>query len=152
MTLPTGSRRGCVSWCHGRGASGSHVSRILSLAYSPGGYLFWSASGIVSKPTASTFGWQNWVAEPCLVCLICIMSRVMGHVKIPLQMSWIKGRIWIPGKRMLSSVSRGPSVSLNFGFFYFYEKTNGGSYMVVRGRAVRQSFALKFKKAAVVQP
>jgi hypothetical protein len=76
----------------------------------------------------------------------------MGHVKIPLQMSWIKGRIWIPVKRMLSSVSRGPSVSLNFGVFYFYEKTNGGSYMVVRGRAVRQSFALKFKKAAVMQP
>jgi hypothetical protein len=43
-------------------------------------------------------------------------------------MSWIKGRIWIPGKRMLSSVSRGPSVSLNFGVFFFYEKTNGGSY------------------------
>jgi hypothetical protein len=46
----------------------------------------------------------------------------MGHVKIPLQMSWIKGRIWIPGKRMLSSVSRGPSVSLNFGVFFFTKK------------------------------
>jgi hypothetical protein len=46
----------------------------------------------------------------------------MGHVKIPLQMSWIKGRIWIPGKRMLSSVSRGPSVSLNFGVFFSLRK------------------------------
>jgi hypothetical protein len=55
------------------------------------------------------------------------MGRVMGHVKIPRQMSRIKGRIWIPGKQMLSSISRGPSVSLNFGVF-FYEKTNGGSY------------------------